>query len=97
MRGDREQGAGTGREMYIISYPLPITYSPSFIFKFKKLTGEYKYKCCSQSEALIFECENTVLAAMAHRCPEKSPVSETEKGDRNAIQIRRNNNLKDLV
>ncbi|MDB9537585.1 ferredoxin:protochlorophyllide reductase (ATP-dependent) subunit N [Dolichospermum planctonicum CS-1226] len=30
--------------------------------------------------------EDTVLAAMAHRCPEKSPISETEKGERNAIQ-----------
>ncbi len=29
--------------------------------------------------------EDTVLAAMAHRCPEKAPVLETEKKERNAI------------
>jgi light-independent protochlorophyllide reductase subunit N len=30
--------------------------------------------------------EDTVLAAMANRCPELSPVSETDKNERNAIQ-----------
>jgi light-independent protochlorophyllide reductase subunit N len=30
--------------------------------------------------------EDTVLAAMANRCPEKTPVSETDKSDRNAIK-----------
>ncbi|HLP88879.1 MAG TPA: ferredoxin:protochlorophyllide reductase (ATP-dependent) subunit N [Nostocaceae cyanobacterium] len=30
--------------------------------------------------------EDTVLAAMAMRCPDKAPVTEQEKGDRNAIQ-----------
>ncbi|MFM7369197.1 MAG: ferredoxin:protochlorophyllide reductase (ATP-dependent) subunit N, partial [Sphaerospermopsis kisseleviana] len=30
--------------------------------------------------------EDTVLAAMANRCPDKAPVSETEKNERNAIQ-----------
>jgi light-independent protochlorophyllide reductase subunit N len=29
--------------------------------------------------------EDTVLAAMAHRCPEKAPVQEEEKKERNAI------------
>lgn len=29
--------------------------------------------------------EDTVLAAMAHRCPEKAPVLESEKKERNAI------------
>ncbi len=30
--------------------------------------------------------EDTVLAAMAHRCPDKAPASETEKAERNAVQ-----------
>ncbi len=30
--------------------------------------------------------EDTVLAAMAHRCPDKAPVTETAKNDANAIQ-----------
>ena len=30
--------------------------------------------------------EDTVLAAMVHKCPDKAPVSETEKEERNAIQ-----------
>ncbi|CAD5960135.1 ferredoxin:protochlorophyllide reductase (ATP-dependent) subunit N [Planktothrix agardhii] len=30
--------------------------------------------------------EDTVLAAMAARCPDKAPVAETEKNERNAIQ-----------
>ncbi|MEA5470818.1 MULTISPECIES: ferredoxin:protochlorophyllide reductase (ATP-dependent) subunit N [unclassified Spirulina] len=30
--------------------------------------------------------EDTVLAAMAHRCPQEAQVKEEEKGDRNAIQ-----------
>ncbi len=30
--------------------------------------------------------EDTVLAAMAHRCPDKAPVSDTEKAERNAVQ-----------
>ncbi|WP_341526190.1 ferredoxin:protochlorophyllide reductase (ATP-dependent) subunit N [Nostoc sp. UHCC 0302] len=30
--------------------------------------------------------EDTVLAAMANRCPDKSPVAETDKNERNAIQ-----------
>lgn len=30
--------------------------------------------------------EDTVLAAMANRCPDKAPVAETDKGERNAIQ-----------
>ncbi len=30
--------------------------------------------------------EDTVLAAMVHKCPDKAPASETEKEERNAIQ-----------
>lgn len=30
--------------------------------------------------------EDTVLAAMAHRCPDRAPTAEAEKNDRNAIQ-----------
>ena len=30
--------------------------------------------------------EDTVLAAMAHRCPDQAPTSETDKNERNALQ-----------